>query len=93
MLRPQPLLLELHPNALLDQGSSVEAVVEILRSAGYVGLTIDYSASTNRRAAYGRIRDIQSLLTPFDPADGLDAWPHQLWLEPESARAWLTFSS
>ena len=84
------LLLELHPNALLEQGSSVEAVVETLRAAGFVGLTVDHSASTNRQAAYGRVRDILSLLRPLDSADQLDAWAHQLWLAPGSARTWLT---
>ncbi len=83
------LLLELLPDALLDQGSSTEAVVEILRAAQYTGFTIDHSPSATRLSAYGGILDVRSLLRPFDPADRLDAWPHQLWLAPGSARTWL----
>lgn len=84
------LLLELHPTALLDQGSSTQAVVEILRTAQYTGFSIDHSSSATHRSAYGRVRDLRSLLKPFGPADHLDAWPHQLWLAPGTAPPWRT---
>jgi FkbM family methyltransferase len=82
------LLLELHPTALLDRGSSTQAVVEILRAAQYTGLSIDHSPSATHRSAYGRVRDLRSLLKPFGPADRLDAWPHHLWMAPGSAPPW-----
>jgi len=82
------LLLELHPTALLDQGSSPQAVVEMLRAAQYIGFSIDHSPSATHRSAYGRVRDIRSLLKPFGPADRFDAWPHHLWMPAGSAPPW-----
>lgn len=82
------LLLELHPDLLLDQGFSVDAVIEILRAADYTGFTINHSFRVTRRWAYGQESNLPSLLRPFDPAERLDAWPHQLWIAPGSERTW-----
>ena len=83
------LLLELHPQQLLDQGSCADAAVEILRAVDYTGFTINHSAPVTRRWAYGQELNLWSLLRPFDPAEDLDAWPHQLWIAPGSVRTWM----
>ena len=76
------LLLELHPQQLLDLGSCADAVIETLLVADYKGFTIDHSNLVTRRWAYGQESNPRSLLRPFDPAEDLDAWPHQLWIAP-----------
>ena len=87
--RIKHLLLELHPQQLLDQGFSADAVIETLLAAGYVGFTVDHSAPVTRRCAYAQDFSLRSLLRPFDPAERLDSWPHQLWIAPGLARTWV----
>jgi FkbM family methyltransferase len=72
------LLLEVHPQYLRDQGTSVERVFADLRSHGYRAWKIDHSPSAHRRAAVGQM-DITTALTPFGDADDLGPWPHLLW--------------
>jgi FkbM family methyltransferase len=73
------ILIELHPRALIESGSSTEAVHEELRGAGYTGYRIDHSPATTRRWAYGRGGAIDSVLSELRESDTLDHWPHQLW--------------
>ena len=87
------LLLELHPQQLLDGGSSPDFVLGALRSADYMGFTIDHSARVTRRWAYGQDLDFRTLLRPFTPTEKLDAWPHQFWIAPELERAWLNIGN
>jgi len=87
------LLLELHPQQLLDGGSSPDFVLGALRSADYMGFTIDHSARVTRRWAYGQDLDFRTLLRPLTPTEKLDAWPHQFWIAPELERAWLNIGN
>ena len=76
------LLLELHPAQLAEHGSSIDAVIQTLKSAGYRAWTIDHSPDANRRAGYQKRVKIKSLLRPLETSHQYDAWPHQLWLAP-----------
>jgi FkbM family methyltransferase len=80
--RYRRVLLELHPNELRSHGHDPGDVVAALAGAGYRGWTIDHSAATSRRAAYGRLARLEEILRPFDPSAPLDAWPHLLWEAP-----------
>lgn len=82
------LLVELHPVELREQGSSVEALVETLRSAGYTGYTVNHDPAVTRSAAYGRLRGLRELLSPHAAQRSLDAWPHQLWCAPGAELRW-----
>jgi FkbM family methyltransferase len=72
------LLLEIHPQHLLDQGSSAERVIGDLRSFGYRPWKIDHSPAAYRRFASGN-HDVVSALTPLEEGDVLGPWPHVLW--------------
>jgi len=76
------LLLELHPNQLVQQGSSVSDVVGSLQQHGYRGYWVDHSISGARQAAYASSRPSKTMLRPLDSTDGLDLWPHSLWVAP-----------
>jgi FkbM family methyltransferase len=82
------LLVELHPAELAEQGASVEALAEGLRSAGYTGYTVRHDPGVTRSAAYGRVRGLGELLRPLRPGEALDAWPHQLWCAPGAEIRW-----
>jgi FkbM family methyltransferase len=82
--RYRRILLELHPAQLAEHGTGVGQVVDTLRAAGYRGWTIDHSPPAGRRAAYARSARPEDFLRPLDPADRLDAWPHQLWTAPDA---------
>ena len=76
--RVERILLEIHPQHLLDQGSSAECVVSELRAYGYQAWTIDHSPSVTRRIAAARA-DVASALAPLDDMARLGPWPHMLW--------------
>lgn len=82
------ILVELHPRELYEQGSSVEMLIEMLRSAGYMGYTVSHDPRVTRSVAYGRIRSFGALLRPLAPGEVLDAWPHQLWCAPGAEIRW-----
>jgi FkbM family methyltransferase len=72
------LVLELHPEFLRNQGTSVERVVATLRGYGYRAWKIDHSPASHRRVASGEV-DVTTLLTPLGETDDLGPWPHLLW--------------
>jgi FkbM family methyltransferase len=73
------VLLEVHPQHLIDQGSSAERVIAELRGYGYRPWKIDHSPSVYRRVAAGEL-DVTSALTPLAGTDDLGPWPHLLWV-------------
>jgi FkbM family methyltransferase len=72
------ILLEVHPQHLVDQGDSAEQVISDLRAHGYRPWKIDHSPSVYRRFAAGET-DVTSALTPLADGDDLGPWPHLLW--------------
>ncbi len=72
------LVIEFHPAALPDFGSSVRALVDFLSGFGYRAWRIDHSKKGMRHAAYHPVRP-RSLLTPWTPSSAIDNWPHLLW--------------
>ena len=76
--RYKAILIEFHPAALSEFGSSVKLLVDLLKSFGYRGWRIDHSQSAMRRSAYHRITATE-LLTPWTEASLVDSWPHLLW--------------
>ncbi len=78
--RVRRLLIELHPQQLVEFGSSAEALAALLRSYGYRGLVIDHSPAATRRAAYDTYSEAKSFLREMAHCEQLDVWPHQLWL-------------
>lgn len=84
--RYRRVLLELHPRELAEHGLDARAVASVLVDAGYRGLKVDHSPGATRRAAYAPALRPSDVLTPLDPAEPLDAWPHVLWLAPGVAQ-------
>ncbi len=80
--RYRRILLELHPPQIREYGSTPEAVMDALRSAGYAGWRLPDSPEAIRRAAYGRNFRPADLLEPLDPGGPIGTWPHQLWVAP-----------
>lgn len=78
------LLLELHPTELKEHGSTAADVIDNLLRAGYRPWTIDHSPLATRQAAYKKVVRVEALLRPLNPSGQLDAWPHQLWLAPNT---------
>lgn len=76
------IILELHPTMLEEHGSSVRAIVELLRGAGYQGWWVDHSARAVRRASYTRRLRPGEYLRPIEGDEPSDGWPHTLWLAP-----------
>lgn len=72
------LILEMHPQYLLNQGTSAEQIVADLRGYGYRAWKVDHSPSAHRRVASGQT-DITSALTPLGETHDLGPWPHLLW--------------
>jgi len=76
------VLLECHPAALAQLGTTVEACLEPLRRAGYQGWRIDHSVEMHRRAAVSNV-PASALLSPADPQVlATDPWPHLLLAAP-----------
>jgi len=76
------VLLECHPAALAQLGTSLEACLEPLRRAGYQGWRIDHSVEMHRRAAVSSV-PASALLSPANPQVlATDPWPHLLLVAP-----------
>lgn len=73
------IILELHPLLLEREGSSAHSVIAAVSALGYRAWQIDHSPAAHREAAAGGVA-VSSLLSPFDEADGLDVWPHLLFV-------------
>lgn len=80
--RYQHVLVEIHPALLRGRGSSPAAALQPLVDAGYRLWSIDHSSAMYRRAARGAV-PAADLLSPFNPAAALEAWPHLLAVSPE----------
>jgi FkbM family methyltransferase len=78
------VLLEVHPALLAERGRTFEETVEPLRAAGYVSWRIDHSASTTRKAAYGRWGHLGDLIQARADGELLGPWPHLLWVSPKA---------
>jgi FkbM family methyltransferase len=78
------VLLEVHPALLAERGRTFEETVEPVRAAGYVSWQIDHSASTTRKAAYGRWGRLSDLVHARGEGERLDPWPHLLWVSPKA---------
>jgi FkbM family methyltransferase len=76
--RYRMMVIELHPAALTDFGSSVAVLVELISGFGYRAWRIDHSKLAMRRSAYRKVA-LRDLLTPWTTASQVDAWPHLLW--------------
>jgi FkbM family methyltransferase len=74
--RIKRIILELHPEQLAEHDHSASELIERLTGYGYRPLRIDHSPATFRRAAYGRHPEPDSFLTPLEPGEALDKWPH-----------------
>ena len=82
--RYKRILLEAHPTLLAAQKRTTSDVLNLLIKAGYQGWIIDHSAQAIRRAAYARALNPADYLKRLDANDCFDAWPHFLWLSPDS---------
>jgi FkbM family methyltransferase len=78
------VLLELHPTLLGEHGSSVGEIISLMLDAGYRGWWIDHSPAAVRRASYDRHVRPDEYLRPIDAAAPADAWPHALWVAPNT---------
>jgi FkbM family methyltransferase len=76
--RYRVMVIELHPAALADFGSSVTVLAESLSRFGYSAWRIDHSKLGMRRSAYHTVAP-RDLLTPWTTASEVDDWPHLLW--------------
>jgi FkbM family methyltransferase len=78
------IVMELHPAALPDFGSSVAAIGDFLSGFGYRAWRIDHTKRAMRRSAYHPVLP-RDLLTPWTRNSTVDDWPHLLWAlsEPE----------
>ena len=76
--RYQLMVIELHPAALPDFGSSVATIGNFLSDCGYRGWRIDHTKQATRRSAY-HAASPRDLLTPWTPYLTHDDWPHVLW--------------
>ena len=83
--RYKHILLEAHPALLAEQKRTTGDVLDLLIEAGYQGWTIDHSSRAIRRAAYARTLNPADYLKRLDSASCFDAWPHFLWLAPDTA--------
>jgi FkbM family methyltransferase len=72
------IVLEVHPAALAELGTSAAAVCATLQGAGFDGWLIEHSLESHYRAASPNV-DVRALLTPLDPARDFGPWPHVLW--------------
>ena len=76
--RYRRMVIELHPTALADFGSSVAALVEFISGFGYRAWRIDHSKLAMRRSAYRKVA-LRDLLSPWTTTSQVDAWPHLFW--------------
>jgi len=76
--RYRMMVIELHPAALPDFGTSVALLVDFISSFGYRAWRIDHSKAAMRRSAYRTVAP-SDLLSRWTTASEVDAWPHLLW--------------
>jgi len=76
--RYRTMVIEFHPAALADFGSSVAGLVEFISDFGYRAWRIDHSKAAMRRSAYHTVA-LRDLLTRWTTASKVDDWPHLLW--------------
>jgi FkbM family methyltransferase len=86
--RYRHILLELHPEALAEQGTSPKAIVEHVLGYGYRAWRIDHSAKTFRRAAYDLPQSPREVLSKLNPGLPFDSWPHVLLVAPGVSPSW-----
>jgi FkbM family methyltransferase len=73
------LSMELHPYHLRDLGTSVGAVIGVMRGHGYTPWRIDHSAAAHRASASSSL-NMSAMLKPLpEGVDDLGDWPHLLW--------------
>jgi FkbM family methyltransferase len=72
------MVIELHPAALPDFGSSVAAIGTFLSGCGYRAWRIDHTKRAVRRSAYHAVAP-REFLTPWTGDSAVDDWPHLLW--------------
>ncbi|HEX8474137.1 MAG TPA: FkbM family methyltransferase [Pyrinomonadaceae bacterium] len=82
------ILLELHPAALAEQGTSPRAIIEHVLSFGYSAWRLDHSAEAFRRAAYNLPQSPQEFLSPLNLEAPFDVWPHVLLVAPDVSVSW-----
>jgi FkbM family methyltransferase len=80
--RVKRLLVELHPEQLLEHGQSEDEVFGQLRQFGYQIWIVDHSPRMTRHAASGPHLDPRLLLRPLDVYAGLHNWPSILCVAP-----------
>jgi FkbM family methyltransferase len=81
------IVLEVHPQHLRDQGSSVDDVVGRLRRYGYHSWIVDHSPSTSRLVGAEKM-DVRNALAPLTDTTNLGSWPHVLCrLHPQILQA------
>ncbi len=76
--RYRTMVIEFHPLALQDFGSSIPALVDFLTGFGYRAWRIDHSKLAMRHAAYHAVLP-RELLTPWSIGSTADDWPHLFW--------------
>ena len=76
--RYRSMVIEFHPLALPDFGSSVGSLVDLLTGFGYRAWRIDHSKLAMRRSAYHSVSPSE-LLAPWTKESTVDDWPHLLW--------------
>jgi FkbM family methyltransferase len=79
--RYRAILLELHPQHLPEQGSSVDEVINLLREHGYKGYTLDHSPKAIRRAYYHPWTHFSEYIRPLEQPMRDDG-RHTFWLAP-----------
>jgi FkbM family methyltransferase len=77
--RYRAILLELHPQHLREQGSSVDEVISLLREHGYKGYTLDHSPKAIRRAYYHPWTHFSEYILPLEQPMR-DVCRHTFWL-------------
>lgn len=86
--RYKHILLELHPAALAEHGTSPTAILERVVSFGYSAWRLDHSAEAFRRAAYNLPQSPREFLSPLDLKLPFDSWPHVLLVAPDVSVSW-----
>lgn len=86
--RYKRILLELHPPALSERGTTGETLSRQLLDYGYQGWTIDHSLRAFKRAAYRFPLSPAEFLSPLDLSLSFGEWPHVLFLAPGIQPSW-----
>ncbi len=86
--RYKHVLLELHPEALRERGTSATTLVAEILSCGYRAWRLDHSREAFRNAAYRLPKSPVEFLKPVSTESALDAWPHLLFAAPGECVEW-----